>query len=123
MKTWDILGLGCVAVDDLLFVPNFPIADTKVRVLKHERQCGGLTGTALVTAARFGARCAFAGLLGTDELSRVVEENFLREGVDVSFAPRSKDAPVPHSVIIVATETGSRNIFYRIEGRVGADDR
>jgi sulfofructose kinase len=26
-------------------------------------------------------------------------------------------------VIIVATETGSRNIFYRIEGRVGADDR
>ena len=122
MKTWDILGLGCVAVDDLLFVPNFPIADTKVRVFKHERQCGGLTGTALVTAARLGARCAFAGLLGTDELSRVVEENFLHEGVDASFAPRAKDAPVPHSVIIVGMETGSRNIFYRIDGRAGADD-
>jgi sulfofructose kinase len=122
MKTWDILGLGCVAVDDLLFVPKFPMADTKVRVLKHERQCGGLTGTALVTAARFGARCAFAGLLGTDELSRVVEENFLHEGVDASFAPRAKDAPVPHSVIIVGMETGSRNIFYRIDGRAGADE-
>jgi sulfofructose kinase len=122
MKTWDILGLGCVAVDDLLYVPNFPLADTKVRVFKHERQCGGITGTALVTAARFGARCAFAGLLGTDELSRVVEENFLREGVDVSLAPRSKDAPAPHSIIIVGMETGSRNIFYRIDGRIGADD-
>jgi hypothetical protein len=47
----------------------------------------------------------------------------LHEGAQVSLAPRSKDAPVPHSVIIVATETRSRNIFYRIEGRVGADDR
>jgi sulfofructose kinase len=122
MKMWDILGLGCVAVDDLLYVPTFPAADTKVRVRKHERQCGGITGTALVTAARFGARCAFAGLLGTDELSRVVEENFLHEGVDASFAPRAKDAPVPHSVIIVGMETGSRNIFYRIDGRAGADD-
>jgi sulfofructose kinase len=122
MKTWDILGLGCVAVDDLLYLPSFPVADAKVRVLKRERQCGGLTGTALVTAARLGARCAFAGLLGTDELSLVVEDNFLHEGVEVSFAPHCKDAPVPHSVIIVGINTGSRNIFYRIEGRVGADD-
>jgi len=123
MKTWDILGLGCVAVDDLLYVPSFPVANTKVRVLTRERQCGGLAGTALVTAARLGARCAFAGLLGTDELSRVIEENFQREGVEVSFAPRSKDAPTPHSVIIVGAETGSRNIFYRMEGHAGADDR
>jgi sulfofructose kinase len=123
MKTWDVLGLGCVAVDDLLYVPSFPVADAKVRVVNRERQCGGLTGTALVTAARLGARCAFAGLLGTDELSRVIEDNFLHEGVEVSFAPRSPDAPVPHSVIIVGIETGSRNIFCRIEGRAGADDR
>jgi len=123
MKTWDVLGLGCVAVDDLLYVPSFPAADTKLQVLKYERQCGGITGTALVTAARLGARCAFAGLLGLDELSGVIEENFLQEGVDVSFAPRSKDACAVHGVIVVGMETASRNIFYRIDGRVGADDR
>ena len=122
-KSIDILGLGCVAVDDLLYVPRFPAADTKMQVLKWERQCGGLAGTALVTAARLGTRCAFAGLLGLDELSRVIEENFLREGVDISFAPRAKDAPVPHSVVVVATETGTRNIFYRIDGRCGAEDQ
>ena len=120
---FDILGLGCVAVDDLLYVPSFPAADSKVQVSKWERQCGGLTGTALVTAARLGGRCAFAGLLGLDELSQVVSDNFSREGVDVSFAPRAKDAPVPHSVIVVAAETGTRNIFYRIDGRCGADDQ
>src|ERR1700730_12647990 len=121
-KSIDILGLGCVAVDDLLYVTSFPAADTKVRVLSWERQCGGLTGTALVTAARLGARCAFAGLLGLDELSHAIEENFLREGVEIKFAPRTTDAPVPHAVVIVAAETGTRNIFYRIDGRVGADN-
>jgi sulfofructose kinase len=123
VKSFDILGLGCVCVDDLLYVPGaFPVADTKIRVLNWDRQCGGLTGTALVAAARLGARCAFAGLLGFDDLTRIVEENFLREGVDISFAPHAKDAPAPHAVIIVAADTGTRNIFYRIDGRMGADD-
>jgi sulfofructose kinase len=122
MKSFDILGIGCVSVDDLLYVSgSFPGADTKTRVLSWDRQCGGLTGTALVAAARLGARCAFAGLLGFDDLSRIVEENFVREGVDTSHAPRAKDAPVPHAVIVVASETRTRNIFYRIEGRIGAD--
>ena len=122
-SSFDILGIGCVSVDDLLYVPgSYPAADTKTRVLNWDRQCGGLTGTALVAAARLGARCAFAGLLGVEDLSRIVEENFLREGVDISPAPRAKDAPVPHAVIIVAAETRTRNIFYRIDGRIGADD-
>jgi sulfofructose kinase len=123
MKAFDILGIGCVSVDDLLYVPgSYPPADKKTRVLNWDRQCGGLTGTALVAAARLGARCAFAGLLGVDDFSRIVEENFLREGVDISHAPRAKDAPAPHAVIIVAAETRTRNIFYRIDGRIGADD-
>jgi sulfofructose kinase len=121
-ESFDVLGLGCVAVDDLLYVPTFPVANTKVRVSSWERQCGGLTGAALVTAARFGARCAFGGLLGLDELSHVIEENFLSEGVEVKFAPRSMDASVVHATVIVAAETGTRNIFYRINGRLGADD-
>jgi sugar/nucleoside kinase (ribokinase family) len=64
---YDVLGLGCVTVDDFLFVTTFPGPDDKTRVLRSERQCGGLAGTALVAAARLGARCAFAGLLGVDD--------------------------------------------------------
>ena len=56
--TWDVLGLGCVAVDDLLYVPSFPEPDSKMRVRRRERQGGGLTGNALVAAARLGGRCA-----------------------------------------------------------------
>lgn len=55
MIQWDVLGLGCAAVDDLLYVASFPVPDSKTRVLRAERQCGGLTATALVAAARLGA--------------------------------------------------------------------
>lgn len=119
---WDIIGLGCTSVDDLLYVSEFPKPDEKMAVQSRERQCGGLTGTALVTASRMGARCAYAGLLGRDELSRVVEENFSREGVDVTFAPRDPAARVVYSLVVVAAATGSRNIFFQANGRIGAHE-
>ena len=65
----DILGFGSVAVDELLYVDAFPPADGKVRVSGRERRCGGLAGVALLAAARLGARCAYAGRLGTDTAS------------------------------------------------------
>ena len=33
----DILGVGCVAVDDLLYVADYPAADSKTQVLGRER--------------------------------------------------------------------------------------
>jgi sugar/nucleoside kinase (ribokinase family) len=117
---YDVLGLGCATVDDIYHVPSFPEADAKVRVGQHERRGGGLTGNALVAAARLGARCAYAGCLGEDDASHFVEQDFIREGVDVSHAPHPEGAAVIHSAIIVGQDTGSRNIFYRVEGIIGA---
>src|SRR5947209_15359530 len=99
--TWDVLGLGCVAVDDLLYVPAYPPPECKVRVRRRERQGGGLTGTALVAAARLGARCAFAGVLGDDEDSRFVEDCFRRDGVDTSPIVRRPAARPIRSTVIV----------------------
>ena len=53
---WDVLGLGCTAIDDLLYVPAYPEPDSKMQFRRKERHCGGLTGTALVAAARLGSR-------------------------------------------------------------------
>jgi sulfofructose kinase len=117
---YDVLGLGCAAVDDIFHVPAFPAVDAKVRVTRHERRGGGLTGNALVAAARLGARCAYGGCLGTDDASRFIEQNFIREGVDVFHAPRPDGAAVIRSAIIVGQDTGSRNIFYEVEGVIGA---
>lgn len=115
----DILGVGSVAVDDLLYVAEYPAPDAKARVLRRERQCGGLTGTALVAAARSGARCGFAGVVGTDELSDVVAQQFERVGVDTTWMARDPAARVIHSVIVVEQQRQQRTIFYDLEGTIG----
>jgi sulfofructose kinase len=88
----DVLGLGAVAVDDLIYVEAYPPADSKARVLRQERHCGGLAATALVAAARLGARCAYAGVMGRDELSTFALACMEREGIDVSAVERKPSA-------------------------------
>jgi ribokinase len=114
-ERYDILGLGCTAVDDLLFVEGYPPADGKTRVLKRERQGGGLTATALVAAARMGARCLYAGTLGDDELSRFVESRLRAEGIVVEQVRRQAGARPVHSVIVVDQKRGTRAIFFDLE--------
>ncbi len=120
-KRFDVLGLGCAAVDDLLYVPRFPGTDEKVQVERSLRRFGGLTGVALVTAARLGARCAYAGCLGHDGLSEYVAAHLAREGVDISLSPRLSQARVVHSTVVVG-RSGSRNVFFEGSGQIGAHD-
>ena len=120
-KQFDVLGLGCAAVDDILYVDRYPPADAKIHVLRHERHCGGLTATALVAAARLGAKCAFAGTLGLDEGSAFVLETFEREGVDVRHAIRKRNAGPVRSTIVVDEQRGTRNIFAYVQEVRGAD--
>ena len=119
-KKFDILGLGCTAVDDVVYVPTYPGVDVKTPILGSVRRCGGLTGIAIVAATRIGAVCNYAGCLGTDEFSRYVAEYFKDEGINLSDAPYLPEGRVIHSVIIVARDTGSRNIFYENAGMIGA---
>ncbi len=112
----EILGVGCVAVDDLVYVADYPAADSKTQVLGRERHCGGLTATALVAAARLGARCGFAVTLGDDELSRFVLERLREEGIELEWVRRSADARPIHSTIIVDQRRGSRTILYDLDG-------
>ena len=119
----DVLGLGCTAVDDILYVPEYPAADGKVEVRSRERHCGGLTATALVAAARLGANCAFAGTLGHDAESQFVLETFTREGIDTRHTIRRKDAGPVRSIIIVDETRRTRNIFYDTKHVRGADPR
>jgi sulfofructose kinase len=117
---WDILGLGCVAVDELLYLDAFPQPDTKVRIRRRDRQGGGLTGNALVAAARLGARCAFGGTLGTDEASRFVLDSFRREGIDLVPVRIREEARPIRSTILVDQSRQTRTILFDLAGTVGA---
>src|SRR5258706_14520855 len=99
--SFDILGLGAVSVDELIYVDAHPPPDQKAHILNTERQCGGLTATALVAAARFGAKCAYAGALGNDELSLIARQSLSREGINLDHLLVQADARPVHSCILV----------------------
>ncbi len=117
-KRWDVLGLGVVAIDDLVYVERYPPYGSKVEIALRQRQGGGLVGTALVAAARLGALAAYGGVLGDDELSRFVLDDLAREGVDCSAVLRQPDARPTQSLVLVERASGQRTIFFSRAGVV-----
>ncbi len=110
--TYDVLAIGAVAVDDLLYVDEFPQPDGKTQVQAKARAGGGLAGTALVAAARLGVRAAYCGVLDTDELSEYTLAELAREGVDCAPVQRRAGARPYHSVIIVSRTSPQRCILF-----------
>jgi sulfofructose kinase len=113
---WDVLGIGVVTVDDLIYVDHYPSPGTKMPIQTQRREGGGLTGTALVAASRLGARCAYAGVLGSDELSRFSLQELEREGVDCKPVLRRDGARPIHSLVLVDQSTAQRTIIYSTAG-------
>jgi sugar/nucleoside kinase (ribokinase family) len=121
MAALDVLGLGAVAVDDLLFLNEFPRPDSKVPIQRKERHAGGLAGTALVAARRMGRACDYAGTLGDDELSRFIIAGLEAEGVSLRHLVRRPGARPFLSTILVDTATKTRTILLDEQDVVGPD--
>ena len=118
--TIDVLGLGAVAVDDILFLKEFPRPDSKMAILRRERHAGGLAGTALVAARRMGSRCAYAGCLGDDALSKFILDAFEAENVVVDHVVLKPGARPFYSTILVDTSRTTRTILFDPNGVIGA---
>ena len=118
----DVLGLGAVAVDDILYLDHFPEADSKMPVQRGERRAGGNAGTALVAARRMGRSCDYAGSLDDrDELSRFIISAFEAEGVSTRHLVRRPGTRPVHSTILMDTLGKTRTILFDIRAAVGAD--
>ncbi len=115
-KNFDILGIGAVAVDDVISVQQYPAVDTKEEIRAHERFGGGLAGTALVTAARLGCRASYCGVLGDNELSLYTTRELTREGVNCDLITLDPEARPIHSIVIVEQRTGTRTLFFDLSG-------
>lgn len=93
-----------------------------MQVLRHDRQCGGQTINALVSASRLDARCAYAGWLGTDEDSVFLGKTLEAEGVDIQQAKVEADVKPIRTTILVDTTANTRTILFNLEGTRGAPE-
>ena len=118
-KTRDVLGFGCATIDELLYVDEWPERERKTPVRHIETQGGGLGATALVAAARMGARCAYAGMLGFDETSKRVAQILEAENIDLQLVRWHEDAGAIRAFVVVDTSHNSRNVFFKRPALVG----
>jgi sugar/nucleoside kinase (ribokinase family) len=112
----DVLGLGTVAVDDLLHVAEYPPADGKTAVVRAERHPGGQIATALAAVTRLGGSAAYLGILGTDDLSLRLTSALHTCGIRTDAVVVQPEARPIHSVIIVDETQHSRTIFFDRNG-------
>ena len=71
----DVFGLGQCCLDYLGMVDEYPPPDVKCAFTGLVIQGGGPVATALAALARWGARCAFAGVIGDDQFGIQIRES------------------------------------------------
>jgi sugar/nucleoside kinase (ribokinase family) len=110
-KQYDVLGAGIAAVDDLIYVADFPPVDCKIPVHGSIRQGGGPACTAIASAGSLGGSAAYVARFGDDDLSKYIESALKRRGVDISHIVHDPAGGPYHSIIVVDS-SGHRNVFY-----------
>ena len=117
MRSFDVIGVGFSTVDYLGIVDEYPPPDdAKIPMSEFSKQGGGLVATALVTLSRLGARTAFIGKIGDDELGDFMKNQFEQEKVDVTHVVTEPEATSPFAFVIVDRATGRRTILWNRSG-------
>jgi len=108
----EILGVGTVTIDNFIFVEKYPTSDQKEKIVAEHRSFGGLVGTALATAARFGGRCVYWGIVGVESDSRSVIEGLSDAGIECINLIEKRGVHAVHSYIIADESLHTRTIFF-----------
>ena len=108
-----LLFVGYATLDSIASVGEFPSADSRTIAGEFVTAGGGPAATAAVTAARLGARTAFAGAIGRDDEGDRILSGLEAEGVDTSAVVRSSTHPSGASLIIVSNGGNDRAIVTR----------
>lgn len=110
-KLYDVLGAGIAAVDDLIYVSEYPQVDCKIPVHGSVRHGGGPACTAIAAVGSLGGRAAYTARFGENELSKYIASALERHGVDISHIVDDPEGGPYHSIIVV-DGAGHRNVFY-----------
>jgi len=110
-KQFDVVGAGIAAVDDLIYVQNYPAIDCKIPVEDSARHGGGPACTAIAAVGTLGGRAAYVARFGDNELARFIKSALDSRNVDTAHIVDDPEGGPYHSIIVVDGE-GHRNVFY-----------
>lgn len=108
----DVIGLGVSTVDMLSLVDHFPSQEEVQQAGAMTVQGGGPVATAMVTLARLGARVTMLDVVGDDWRSRLIRDEFEREGVSTEYLKLAEERTSSLASILVRQSDGARTIVF-----------
>ena len=115
MNSWDVLCLGYACYDLAMLLDGHPEADRKYTAASSWESGGGPAANAAWLLARWGAACAFGGVLGEDLYGRRALQELEEAGVDTRLVEVRAAPPTPLSVLLIDRRTGTRTVVNRRE--------
>ncbi|MEA2343756.1 MAG: sulfofructose kinase [Thermoanaerobaculia bacterium] len=112
--THDVLGLGESSVDHVNLLPTAPLARgtaSKLRISSAFDAAGGQVASMLAACSALGLRTGYLGPLGNDANGRLIRDELVRRGVDVSSVI-VREAPARFAIILVDESTGERTVLW-----------
>ena len=103
-----VIGVGLACLDQVILWEDVSAPVETARIKDFVVQGGGMTGTAMVAAARLGAEAEFWGAVGDDWSGGMIVDLLSAEGVDTSQVVRVAGAAGPIVVVCVDGATGER---------------
>ncbi len=103
-----VVGLGLATLDVLIRLDEMPAWGRNSRIQGFRFDGGGLVGTAMVAAARLGARVGFCGTAGTDESAEIKLRSMVESGIDLSHLCRRPGPEDQVVIVYVHADTGER---------------
>lgn len=112
MQKTDVIGLGCVLVDELTILPHFPNVDTKVEIIKSQKQLGGPVPTALKALSSLGVKTSLISKIGDDTNAEFIKNELKSTNIDTSFLINEKGSISGHAQAWIDSQNASRTIAY-----------
>lgn len=112
MSALDVIGLGVCTLDMSWRVDHFAAGEEIQRAQELHVGGGGPVATAIVAAARLGARTAMLDVLGDDWAAELIFDRLVREGVDTRDLRRAAGCTTAIASIWVRGGDGARTIAY-----------
>jgi sulfofructose kinase len=105
-----IVAVGVACLDHAVAVEDLNGGD-RLRALRYVQTGGGMAATAMVAAARLGARCILASSAGDDPAGRFIRDELAAEGIDLQYFRLRPGGRTGTCLCMAETSTGRKRII------------
>ncbi|MEZ0393989.1 MAG: PfkB family carbohydrate kinase, partial [Desulfurococcaceae archaeon] len=100
-RKYDIVTVGHALVDIRIVVDEFPGSDEEAPVIRQTWGGGGSAVNVAIDGSRLGLRTAIMAKIGFDSFGRIVVDELLREGVDISGLRVSSTGQTGFTIVVI----------------------